>query len=110
MNKESKLKARRTKLSKCSKEELVERIIRKDQEVSKLISKNEVLNKKLFEEKNLLHNIKNRYKDKVESLNDELDKVIKKNISLQKGLKKTLIGLYVMAVLFVLTLILVFIA
>ena len=110
MNKESKLKARRTKLGKCSKEDLVERIIRKDQEVSKLISKNKVLNKELFEEEDLLHNIKNCYEDKVKSLNDELDEVIKKNISLQKGLKKTLIGLYIMAVLFVLTLIFVFIA
>ena len=110
MNKENKLKARRTKLGKCSKEELVERIIRKDQEVSKLISKNKSLNKELFEEEDLLHNIKNRYEDRVKNLNDELDEVIKKNISLQKGLKKTLIGLYIMAVLFVLTLILVFIA
>lgn len=109
MNKESKLKARRTKLGKCSKEELVERIIRKDQEVSKLISKNKVLNKELFEEEDLLHNIKISYEDKVENLNDELDEVIKKNISLQKGLKKSLIGLYVMVILFVLTLILVFI-
>ena len=95
---------------KCSKEDLVERIIRKDQEVSKLISKNKVLNKELFEEEELRHNIKINYEDKVESLNNELDEVIKKNISLQKGLKKTLIGLYIMAVLFVLTLILVFIA
>lgn len=110
MNKENKLKARRTKLGKCSKEELVERIIRKDQEVSKLISKNKVLNKELFKEEDLLHNIKIIYEAKVEGLNNELDEVIKKNISLQKGLKKTLIGLYVMAVLFVLTLILVFIA
>lgn len=109
MNKESKLKARRTKLGKCSKEDLVERIIRKDQEVSKLISKNKVLNKELFEEE-LRHNIKISYEDKVESLNDELNEVIKKNISLQKGLKKSLIGLYIMAVLFVLTLIFVFIA
>lgn len=110
MNKKRKLKARKIKLGKCSKKDLVKRIIRKDQEVFKLISKNKVLNKELFEKEELHYNIKISYEDKVESLNDELNEVIKKNISLQKGLKKSLIGLYIMAVLFVLTLISVFIA
>lgn len=84
MNKESKLKARRTKLGKCSKEELVERIIRKDTEVSKLIAKNKTLNKELFEAEEVLNDTKKHYENKVKFLEVDYDEVVEKNLSLQK--------------------------
>lgn len=110
MNKESKLKACRTKLGKCSKEELVERIIRKDTEVSKLIAKNKALNKELFEAEELLNNTKKHYENKVKFLNVDYDEVVKKNLSLQKGFKTVLFGLLVMSVLFLITLVVAFLS
>lgn len=104
MNKESKIKARRTKLGKCSKEELVERIIRKDTEVSKLIAKNKALNKELFEADELLNDTKKHYENKVKFLEVDYDEV-EKNLSLQKGFKTVLVGLLVMSALFVITLV-----
>lgn len=110
MNKESKLKARRTKLGKCSKEELVERIIRKDTEVSKLIAKNKTLNKELFEADELLNNTKKHYENKVKFLEVDYDEVVEKNLSLQKGFKTVLFGLLVMSALFVMTLVVAFLS
>lgn len=110
MNKESKLKARRTKLGKCSKEELVERIIRKDTEVSKLIAKNKTLNKELFEADELLNDTKKHYKNKVKFLEVNYDEVVEKNLSLQKGFKTMLFGLLVMSALFVITLVVAFLS
>nr|DAK43546.1 MAG TPA: Protein of unknown function (DUF1700) [Crassvirales sp.] len=110
MNKESKLKARRTKLGKCSKEELIERIIRKDTEVSKLIAKNKSLNKELFEADELLNDIKNHYENKVKFLNVDYDEVVEKNLSLQKGFKTVLVGLLVTSALFVITLVVAFLS
>lgn len=110
MNKESKLKARRTKLGKCSKEELVERIIRKDTEVSKLIAKNKALNKELFEAEELLNNTKKHYENKVKFLEVTYDEVVEKNLSLQKGFKTVLFGLLVMSVFFLITLIVAFLS
>ena len=110
MNKESKLKNRRTKLGKCSKEELVERIIRKDTEVSKLIAKNKTLNKELFEADELLNDTKKHYENKVKFLEVDYDEVVEKNLSLQKGFKTVLFGLLVMSALFVITLIIAFLS
>lgn len=110
MNKESKLKARRTKLGKCSKEELIERIIRKDTEVSKLISKNKALNKDLFDAEELLNYTKKHYENKVKFLNVDCDEVVEKNLSLQKGFKTVLFGLLVMSALFVITLVVAFLS
>lgn len=110
MNKESKLKARRTKLDKCSKEELVERIIRKDTEVSKLIAKNKTLNKELFEADELLNDTKKHYENKVKFLEVDYDEVVEKNLSLQKGFKTVLFGLLVMSALFVITLVVAFLS
>lgn len=110
MNKESKLKARRTKLGKCSKEELVERIIRKDTEVSKLITKNKTLNKELFEADELLNDTKKHYENKIKFLDVEYDEVVDKNLSLQKGFKTVLFGLLVMSALFVITLVVAFLS
>lgn len=110
MNKESKIKARRTKLGKCSKEELVERIIRKDTEVSKLIAKNNALNKELFEADELLNDTKKHYENKVKFLEIDYDEVVEKNLSLQKGFKTVLFGLLVMSALFVITLIVAFLS
>lgn len=110
MNKESKLKARRTKLGKCSKEELVERIIRKDTEVSKLIAKNKALNKELFEADELLNDTKNHYENKVKFLNVDYDEVVEKNLSLQKGFKTVLFELLLMSALFVITLVVAFLS
>lgn len=110
MNKESKLKARRTKLGKCSKEELIECIIRKDTEVSKLIAKNKVLNKELFEADELLNNTKKHYENKVNFLGVDYDEVVEKNLSLQKGFKTVLVGLLVMSALFVITLVVAFLS
>lgn len=110
MNKESKIKARRTKFGKCSKEELVERIIRKDTEVSKLIAKNKALNKELFEADELLNNTKKHYENKVKFLNVDYDEVVDKNLSLQKGFKTVLFGLFVMSALFVITLVVAFLS
>lgn len=108
MNKESKLKARRTKLGKCSKEELIERIICKDTEVSKLIAKNKTLNKELFEADELLNDTKNHYENKVKFLNVDYDEVVEKNLGLQKCFKTVLFGLLVMSTLFVITLVVAF--
>ena len=111
MNKESKLKARRTKLGKCSKEELVERIIRKDTEVSKLIAKNKSLNKELFEADELLNDTKKHYENKVKFLEVDYDEVVEKNLSLQKGFKTVLFGLLMMmSALFVITLVVAFLS
>lgn len=110
MNKESKIKARRTKLGKCSKEELVERIIRKDTEVSKLIAKNKALNKELFEADELLNDTKKHYENKVKFLEVDYNEVVEKNLSLQKGFKKVLLGLFVMSALFVITLVVAFLS
>lgn len=110
MNKESKLKARKTKLGKCSKEELVERIIRKDTKVSKLIAKNKTLNKELFETDELLNDTKKHYENKVKFLEVDYDEVVEKNLSLQKGFKTVLFGLLVMIALFVITLVVVFLS
>lgn len=105
MNKESKLKDRRTKFDKYSKEELVERIIRKDTKVSKLIAKNKTLNKELFEADELLNDTKKHYENKVKFLEVDYDEVVEKNLSLQKGFKTVLFGLLVMSALFVVTLV-----
>ena len=110
MNKESKIKTRRTKLGKCSKEELVERIIRKDTEVSKLIAKNKALNKELFEADELLNDTKKHYENKVKFLEVDYDEVVEKNLSLQKGFKTVLFGLFVMSALFVITLVVAFLS
>ena len=106
MNKESKLKARRTKLGKCSKEDLVEHIIRKDIEVSKLISKNKELKQEVFELNRMLEDTKESYYNKMKSLYVEYDEVAKKKQSLQKGFKKVLFGLFITSALFVVTLVL----
>lgn len=105
MNKESKLKARKTKLGKCSKEELVERIIRKDTEVSKLIAKNKTLNKELLEADELLNDTKKYYENNIKFLSLDHNEVVDKNLSLQKGFKTVLVGLLVMSALFVITLV-----
>lgn len=108
MNKESKLKARRTKLGKCSKEDLIERIIRKDTEVSKLIAKNKSLNKELFEADELLNDTKKHYENKIKFLEVYYDEIVEKNLSLQKGFKTVLFGLLVISALFVITLVVAF--
>lgn len=87
------------------KEELVERIIRKDTEVSKLIAKNKALNKELFEADELLNDTKKQYENKVKFLEVDYDEVVEKNLSLQKGFKTVLYGLLVMSALFVMTLV-----
>lgn len=110
MNKESKLKTRRTKLGKYSKEELIERIIRKDTEVSKLIAKNKALNKELFEADELLNDTKKHYENKVKFLEVDYDEVVDNNLSLQKGFKTVLVGLLVMSALFVMTLVVAFLS
>lgn len=110
MNKESKLKARRTKLGKCSKEELIDKIVRKDKELSKLIAKNKTLNKELFEADELLNDTKKHYENKVKFLNVDYDEVVEKNLSLQKGFKTVLFGLLVMTALFVITLVVAFLS
>ena len=102
MNKESKIKARRTKLGKCSKEELVESIIRKDTKVSKLIAKNKALNKELFEADELLNDTKNHHENKVKFLYVKLDEVKEKNLDLQRGFKRCFITLVIVIVLFML--------
>lgn len=109
MNQESKIKARRTKLNKCSKEELVERIIRKDKKVSKLITKNKELNKKFFDTSEVLNDTEEHYKNHIKLLNVKYDDVVKKNHSLQHGFKKMLYSILILAVLYVLTLLMVFI-
>lgn len=105
MNKESKLKARKTKLGKCFKEDLIDKIIRKDKEVSKLIAKNKTLNKELFEAEELLNDTKKHYENKIKFLRVDYDEVVEKNLSLQKGFKTVLFGLLVMSALFVVTLV-----
>lgn len=110
MNKESKLKARKTKLGKCSKEELVERIIRKDTEVSKLIAKNKALNKELFEADELLNDTKNHYENKVKFLNVDYDEVVEKNLSLQKVSRQCCSDLLVISAFFVITLVVAFLS
>ena len=110
MNKESKIKARRTKLGKCSKEELVERIIRKDTEVSKLIAKNKALNKELFESDELLNDTKKHYENKIKFLNVDYNEVVEKNLSLQKRFQKMLFGLLIMSALFLIMLGVVFLS
>lgn len=106
MNKESKLKARRTKLGKCSKEDLVERIIRKDIEVSKLIIKNKELKQEVFELNRILEDTKESYYNKMKSLYVEYDEVAKKKQCLQKDFKNVLFGLFITSALFVITLVL----
>lgn len=104
MNKESKIKARRTKLGKCSKEEIVERIIRKETEVSKLIAKNKTLNKELFEADELLNDTKKHYENKIKFLGVDYDEVVNKNLSLQKRFHKVLFGLLIMSAFFLIML------
>ena len=87
------------------KEDLIDRIIRKDKEVSKLIAKNKALNKELFEAEELLNDTKKHYENKIKFLRVDYDEVVEKNLSLQKGFNTVLFGLLVMSALFVVTLV-----
>lgn len=79
MNRESKIKARRTKLSKCSKEELINKIIFKDKEVAKLVVRNTNLISLAGKAETKLFDSKKYYLNEIAIMQSEIDKLIKKN-------------------------------
>lgn len=79
MNRESKIKARRTKLNKCSKEELVNKIIFKDKEVAKLVVKNTNLISLASKTEEKLYDTKKQCLDEIGIMQLEINKLVKKN-------------------------------
>ena len=80
---ESKIKARRTKLNKCSKEELIEIILKKDKEVHKLSSIKSCLSDKL--------------NNQIKVSNSEVKKLIFDKGELKNTLRHTETKLYMIA-------------
>ena len=101
MNRESKIKARRTKLNKCSKEELVNKIIFKDKEVAKLVAKNTNLIGFAGKLESKLYDANKQHTDKMEYMRLKTDKLIKKNRRLETILTCMSVTLIVVTTLLV---------